>query len=42
VTKMDTGFQHFAHGDRHEINFQRLVLKSSPDCTSQGGTSLCR
>ncbi|MDO9032819.1 MAG: hypothetical protein Q7V09_20520, partial [Hydrogenophaga sp.] len=31
VTKVDTGFQHFAHGDRHEISFQRLGLKSSPD-----------
>ena len=26
-----TGFQHFAHGDRHRITFQRLGLKSSPD-----------
>jgi hypothetical protein len=31
VTKVDTGFQHFAHGDRHELTFQRLSLKSSPD-----------
>jgi hypothetical protein len=28
---VDTGFQHFAHGDRHELTFQRLSLKSSPD-----------
>jgi hypothetical protein len=31
VTKMNTGFQHFAHRDRHVMTFQRFFLKSSPD-----------
>src|SRR6476661_1074025 len=30
VSEMDTGFQHFAHGDCHEI-FLRLGLKSAPN-----------
>jgi len=37
VTKVDTGFQHFAHGYRHGM-LQRLVLEAASDlkCSNAG------